>query len=95
MKPTADRWKEISRSAYRWEREALDWLRDHLPDADPVLAWSNFEFLAGDGSINEVDLLILTEKGFFLVEVKSWPGEIRGDAGTPSTTTASSPSAKS
>lgn len=82
MHPTSSRWKEISPSQYQGEKEALGWLRKHLPDVDPVLAWSNFEFLASDGSINEVDVLVLTEKGFYLVELKGWHGEIRGDAGT-------------
>ena len=40
------------------------------------------EFIADDGSINEVDLLIFTPQGFFLVEIKSRPGRLFGDAGT-------------
>src|SRR5262249_38324342 len=35
-----------------------------------------------DGSINEVDLLVFTPQGFFLVEIKSRPGRLTGDAGT-------------
>ena len=53
-----------------------------FPDQEPYRAWSNFEFIADDGSINEVDLLVLTPAGFFLVEIKSRPGIVRGDAGT-------------
>ena len=34
------------------------------------------------GSINEVDLLVLTPKGFYLVEIKSRPGIVEGDQGT-------------
>ena len=46
-------------------------------------AWSNFEFIADDGTISEVDLLILGPRGIYLVEIKSWPGPpLRGDAGT-------------
>ena len=48
----------------------LEQVRERLPDHDPYRAWSNFEFIAGDGSSNEVDLLVLTPKGFFLVEIK-------------------------
>jgi serine/threonine protein kinase len=76
------RWVEISPSEYPWEREALAFLKERLPDHDPYRAWSNFEFIAGDGSINEVDLLVLTPKGFFLVEIKSRPGNVEGDAST-------------
>ena len=57
-------------------------MRERLPDHEPYRAWSNFEFIAQDGSINEVDLLVLTPKGFFLVEIKSAPGIVEGDAGT-------------
>ena len=57
-------------------------MRERLPDHEPYRAWSNFEFIALDGSINEVDLLVLTPKGFFLVEIKSAPGIVEGDAGT-------------
>lgn len=76
------RWVEISPSEYPWEREALAFLKERLPDHDPYRAWSNFEFIAADGSINEVDLLVLTPKGFFLVEIKSRPGNVEGDAST-------------
>src|SRR5262249_39454502 len=41
-----------------------------------------FEFIALDGSVNEVDLLLLTPMGFFLTEIKSRPGRVYGDAGT-------------
>ncbi|MGM8930215.1 BREX system serine/threonine kinase PglW [Salinicola halophyticus] len=78
----ANHWKQITPSDYAWEREALEFLRETLPDHDPYRAWSNFEFIAQDGSINEVDLLLLTPKGCFLVEVKSHSGELSGDAST-------------
>lgn len=76
------RWNEITRSEHPWEREALAFLRERLPDHEPYRVWANFEFMAPDGSINEVDALILTPKGFFLVEIKSRPGNVDGDAST-------------
>jgi Nuclease-related domain len=82
MSMSPERWNTITESPYPWEREALEFIRQRLPDHEPYRAWANFEFIADDGSINEVDLLVLTPKGFFLVEIKSWPGEIRGDAST-------------
>ncbi|RLJ22030.1 BREX system serine/threonine kinase PglW [bacterium endosymbiont of Escarpia laminata] len=75
-------WKQITPSDFSWEREALEFLKGELPDHEPYRVWANFEFIAQDGSINEVDLLALTPKGLFLVEIKSHPGEISGDAGT-------------
>jgi serine/threonine protein kinase len=79
---SAKRWHEITPSSFPWEREALEFVRGRLPDHDPYRAWSNFEFVAEDGSINEVDLLVLTREGFFLVEIKSRPGVISGDVMT-------------
>mgnify|MGYP005843466437 FL=1 len=82
MEANSPRWKEITRSEFPWEREALCFVRERLPDHEPYRAWSNFEFIAQDGFINEVDLLVLTPKGFFLVEIKSAPGIVDGDAGS-------------
>ena len=82
MDVDSPRWTEITPSEFPWEREALTFVREGLPDHEPYRAWSNFEFIADDGSINEVDLLVLTPKGFYLVEIKSRPGRVDGDAGT-------------
>ena len=75
-------WVTVTESRYSWERDALGFVSDRWPDHEPYRAWSNFEFIALDGSINEVDLLLLTPMGFFLVEIKSRPGRVFGDAGT-------------
>jgi serine/threonine protein kinase len=81
------RWKAITPSQSAWESEALEYLRPGLPDHEPYMAWSNFEFLADDGTINEIDALILTPMGFFLVEIKSRPGILNGDVHTWTWTT--------
>lgn len=79
---TTKNWIAITESSFPWEREALDFVRTQFPSHEPYRAWSNFEFIAEDGSVNEVDLLLFTPQGFFLVEIKSRPGRLRGDAGT-------------
>ena len=76
------RWTEITPSEYAWEREALDYVKTRLPDNEPFRAWSNFEFIAEDGSINEVDLLVVSVHKVYLVEIKSWSGAISGDQST-------------
>ena len=81
MDAASPRWREITVSEYPWERDALAFVRGRLPDIEPYQVWTNFEFIADDGSINEVDLLALTPKGFFLVEIKSAPGVVEGDSG--------------
>jgi serine/threonine protein kinase len=76
------RWKRITESVFPWEAEALEFLRSGLPDCDPYFGWTNFSFIADDGTVNEVDALIVTPRGLFLVEIKSDEGELRGDRGT-------------
>lgn len=78
----SDNWTSITDSSFAWEREALDFIRVNFPTHEPYRAWSNFEFVADDGSVNEVDLLVFTPHGFFLIEIKSRPGRLFGDAGT-------------
>ena len=53
------RWKTISPSQFPWEQDALDFIQRALPNREPFRAYSNFEFVADVGSINEVDLLII------------------------------------
>ncbi len=79
--PTGN-WTTITESKFPWERDALEFVRQQFPDHEPYRAWANFEFIADDGSINEVDLLVFTPEGFFLIEIKSRPGQLTGDAGT-------------
>lgn len=76
------RWNIVTASRYEWERRGLDFIRQGLPNHDPYRAWANFEFQTRDGAIYEVDLLVLTKQGFWLVECKAWSGRIAGDAQT-------------
>lgn len=80
--PTAKNWIAVSPSRFPHEQEALDFIHEKFPTGADYLAWSNFEFIASDGSINEVDLLIATLWGVFLVEIKSAPGRLTGDNGS-------------
>jgi serine/threonine protein kinase len=73
------RWKQFAESQYPHEREALEFLREVLPDRDPIFLYSNFEFIADDGSVNEIDALVVTQAGVFLVELKSRGGIVTGN----------------
>ncbi len=75
-------WTTVTESKYPWKRETLKFVHDQFPQFEPYRAWANFEFIADDGSINEVDLLLFTPHGLFLIEIKSRPGHLFGDAGT-------------
>ncbi|WP_322753657.1 BREX system serine/threonine kinase PglW [Frankia sp. Cas3] len=76
------RWKQCTPSEFAWERAALGYLRTLLPNRDPFRAWANAEFLGTDGSVNEIDLLLVTPAGIVILEIKSWSGVLVGDAGT-------------
>ena len=75
-------WTTIAASNYPWERDAIKFVRQHLPSHEPYRARANFELTADDGSRNKVDLLVLSPAGWFLVEIKSNPGVLSGDADT-------------
>jgi serine/threonine protein kinase len=79
---TATNWTAVSESPFQHEREALEFVRRQFPGHEPYRAWSNFSFIALDGTINEVDLLVFSPNGFFLIEIKGHPGRLTGDAGT-------------
>ncbi len=87
MSMGGNRWHVIAESNFPWEREALEWLRAQLPDRDPWNVWTNFEFIDDEGKISEVDALVLSSAGLFLVEIKSRPGTVDGDAHTWTWTT--------
>lgn len=75
----ASRWHVVHPSGYAHEQAALDLLREHLPESPPFRAWSNFEFIAEDGSINEVDALVVSSDRVYLIEIKHWSGRISGN----------------
>lgn len=81
MDATSPRWRQVTPSQHAWEADALETLRVLLPDADPYYAWTNFEFTDG-GRIHEADALVVTPKGVFLIEIKSWSGQVNGTQGT-------------
>ena len=70
------RWTTITPSQFDHERAALDHVRRHLPDAEPYRAWSNFTFTADTGHVYEVDLLVVTRSGLYLIEIKSLNGRL-------------------
>lgn len=82
MSLSNSRWHVIAQSNFPWEQEALEWIRSSLPDRDPWHVWTNFELIDDEGRVNEVDALALTPAGLFIIEIKSRPGIVTGDAHT-------------
>ncbi|MBN8207045.1 NERD domain-containing protein [Microbacterium esteraromaticum] len=66
-------------AAQAQEAEALDKVRQLLPDDGIARAWANVTFTDSAGRLNEVDVLMLTRAGLYVVELKGWHGTITGD----------------
>ncbi len=65
---------------FPWEREALDSIYKSISDNDPHQAWELHELYdPSTGRLYELDLVFLSRRGVFLVEIKSHPGVLRGD----------------
>lgn len=79
MRDDSPRWEQINPSGFPHEQDGLQELASYLPDTDPYHVWANVEFVGTDGSINEVDALVLAPSGLHVIELKHWQGEIRGD----------------
>src|SRR5262245_51272724 len=74
IRADSPRWREIHASEYGHERAGLQQIKSLLPDGDPYHAWANVEFQGADGTVNEVDLLVLLPQGLYILELKHWQG---------------------
>jgi hypothetical protein len=81
MGGASQRWQGW-KSDFPWEEDALRHIREQMPDAEPYRAWQTFTFTAGTGHVREVDLLIATPGGLFLIEIKSHPGRATNNGAT-------------
>ena len=75
-KPAPRNWDVITTSSHPHEQRGLEFLWSNLPDHEPYKGWSNFEFTGLDGSQNEVDALVVSKQGLFLLELKAHPGHL-------------------
>ncbi|WP_344714535.1 protein kinase domain-containing protein [Microbacterium terregens] len=66
-------------AAQAQEAEALAKVRELLPDDGIARAWANVTFTDHDGRLHEVDVLLLTRAGLYIVELKGWHGDITGN----------------
>jgi hypothetical protein len=79
VREDSPRWEQRNPSPFPHERDGLRELASYLPDDDPFRVWANVEFVGSDGSINELDALVLIRRGLYVLELKHWQGEIMGD----------------
>ncbi len=79
MQSTSDRWVSLGEPASAAEAEALNRVRELLPDDGVSHAWSNLTFVDTNGNTAEVDVLLVSRVGVFVLELKGWYGRISGD----------------
>ncbi|UKA76479.1 BREX system serine/threonine kinase PglW [Arthrobacter sp. FW306-07-I] len=79
MDPDSNHWFELGDAATPAERQALEKFKALLPNDSVTYAWSNLTFIDASGRTNEVDVLLLTQQGLFIVELKGWHGTLTGD----------------
>lgn len=80
MPPNPDpaTWVVLGEPASPAEQQALTAFQNLLPSDGITRAWANLTFVDGKGRTGEVDVLLLSPVGFFLVELKGWHGVITG-----------------
>lgn len=78
MALSARRVVEVTESQFKHEQTGLDRIRQLLPDVDPYHLWTNALLIDG-GRSYEIDALLIGKHAIYLVELKAWRGEIRGD----------------
>lgn len=61
------------------ESVALDAFRELLPEDGITTAWVNLTFIDNNGRSGEIDVLLLTRSGLYVVELKGWHGRIVGN----------------
>ncbi|GAB3230836.1 hypothetical protein GCM10027447_25540 [Glycomyces halotolerans] len=57
-----------------WEQQALDHVRELLPEVSGYWALQSFSFTSRTGRTRECDLFVATPGGLHLIEIKSHPG---------------------
>ncbi len=82
MRDDSPQWHDVGQPASAAEAEALQAIKELLPDAALAWAWSNVAFISVNGRLAETDLLLLTKTGLTLVELKGWHGKIGGNQQT-------------
>lgn len=82
MREDSPQWVDIGQPASPGEAEALRVVKELLTDGGIIHAWSNLSFISVNGRLAEVDVLLLTQNGLVLVELKGWHGRIAGNQQT-------------
>lgn len=78
MRDDSPQWRDVGEPASAEEADAFRAIKRLLPDGAICWAWSNLTFTDTRGRLSETDLLLLTQTGMTLIELKGWSGRITG-----------------
>jgi serine/threonine protein kinase len=79
MKSGSGLWITLGEPASPAEADALEKFRELLPDDGIATAWTNVTILSREGRTDEIDVILLTRAGLFVLEFKGWHGTITGN----------------
>jgi len=82
MRADSPNWVSLGDPASPAEAAAQDAFRELLEDDGMTKAWANLSFIDDQGRLAEVDVLLLTRRGFYIVELKGWHGHLTGNSQT-------------
>jgi len=77
-----EQWNAVTPPASPRIRDGLTVLKDGLSDFPPYRAWTCFQFLPLEGGFLEVDALIVSSAGVFLVGLETFGGQLECRDGT-------------
>lgn len=69
-------WTACQESAFEHERMGFESIRQALGEGTVVQAWTNFTLFERSGRMYEVDGLLLTRYGLWVLELKHWQGKL-------------------
>lgn len=75
-------WESLGQPASPAEAEALDRLRDVVCKSPIAYGWTNVTFVDLHGRTAELDAVVVTPVGVFVIELKGWHGRISGNQQT-------------
>ncbi len=80
MALSKDRVLAQGQTSHPWERDAVEFIKSALPDAEPYRLWALVDLVDLSGRRHEIDALVLGYHALYLVEIKSHPAKISGTA---------------
>ncbi|MBA3458494.1 MAG: protein kinase, partial [Deltaproteobacteria bacterium] len=71
----------VGETPYPHEQEGIEFAKQALPDTDPYHLWALVDLLdPSTGRQHELDLVVLGYSCLYLIELKAYPGTMKGDS---------------